>query len=106
MIRHAAITIASFALGLTACASAGKKFDTTHVSDIKKGTQTKNEILAWFGPAQSTTPVTQSEQGCVERWIYSYAHSVVGGSTVSEALIVDFDATGKVCDNAYSKTNQ
>jgi hypothetical protein len=85
------------------CATVGKKFDTTHVNDIQKGTQTKAEILGWFGPAQSTTQLAKSELGCTERWTYMYAHSAVGGSTVSEALVVDFDAAGKVCDNAYSK---
>ena len=85
------------------CATVGKKFDTTHVNDIQKGTQTKTDILGWFGPAQSTTQLASSQLGCTERWTYMYAHSVAGGSTVSEALIVDFDAAGKVCDNAYSK---
>jgi hypothetical protein len=90
------------ALTLTACATVGKKFDTTHVHEIQKGTQTKSEITAWFGPAHSSTQLTQSELGCVERWQWMHARSRPG-STKSQVLIVDFDSDGKVCDNAYSQ---
>lgn len=104
MKRPYTSALASIAFAsLCACASAGQKFDTTHVHDIQKGVQSKTEIQAWFGTAPTTSAVTQSELGCVERWIYTYAHSVAGASTTSEALIVDFDAKGKVCDSAYSK---
>ncbi len=94
--------ITLFAIAFTACATVGKKFDTSHVHEIQKGKQTKAEITAWFGPAHSTTQLTKSELGCVERWQWTHARSSMG-STTAEALLVDFDSDGKVCDNAYSK---
>lgn len=85
------------------CASAGQKFDTTHVNDIQKKVHDKTQITAWFGPPNSTAPIQGSAAGCVERWTYVYAHSTAGVSTKSESLVVDFDAAGKVCDHAYVK---
>jgi hypothetical protein len=96
----------SLALAL-GCATVGKKFDTTHVNDIQKGAHDKQQVTAWFGePNQITSPLQAHPAGCVERWQWTYAHSVAGGSTVSEVLIVDFDAAGKVCDNAFSQVKQ
>jgi hypothetical protein len=100
MIRR--FTLVSF-IAFAACATVGKKFDTTHVHDVQKGVQSKAEIQAWFGPAGTTSMIAKSDLGCTERWMWQYAHSVAGGSTTSEALVVDFDAQGKVCDSAYSK---
>jgi outer membrane protein assembly factor BamE (lipoprotein component of BamABCDE complex) len=94
---------AACALG---CATVGKQFDTTHVNDIKKGEDDKAKIKGWFGEPHTTAPVTNSAAGCVERWQWTYAHSVAGGSTVADSLVVDFDKDGKVCDNAYSQVNQ
>jgi len=92
---------------LAACATVGRKFDTTHVNEIAKGIQDKQQMQQWFGPpTQTTSPLTGHPAGCVERWQWTYAHSVAGGRSVSEVLVVDFDAAGKVCDNAFSKINQ
>ena len=92
-------------LSLVSCASVGRQFDTTHVSDIQNGVQTKQEIRAWFGQPNQTQKVSNPSTGAVERWLYTYAHSTAGISTTSHSLVVDFDESGKVCDNAYSKTN-
>jgi hypothetical protein len=90
-----------------ACATVGKKFDTTHANDIRKGTHDKSQITDWFGPPhQTTSPLSGHPAGCVERWQWTYAHSVAGGSTVSDSLVVDFDSDGKVCDNAFSQIKQ
>ncbi|MCC6521536.1 MAG: hypothetical protein IT373_02640 [Polyangiaceae bacterium] len=98
------VLAASFALG---CATVGKQFDTTHAGDVQKGTHDKAQMTAWFGePHQKTSPLTGHPAGCVERWQWTYAHSVAGGSTVSDVLIVDFDGAGKVCDNAFSQVRQ
>ncbi|MGE0711047.1 MAG: outer membrane protein assembly factor BamE [Planctomycetota bacterium] len=97
---------ASLAL-MGGCASVGREFDTTHVNDIKNGVTTKPQIRGWFGePHQVTKPLQGSPVGAVERWNYTYAHSVAGASTQSEALVVDFDPKDVVVDHAYSKTNQ
>ena len=91
---------------LAACATVGTKFDTTHVNDIKKGEQDKAVMAAWFGQPHRTQALANQPTGCVERWQWTYAHSAVGAGTVSDALIVDFDSAGKVCDNAYSQVGR
>jgi outer membrane protein assembly factor BamE (lipoprotein component of BamABCDE complex) len=89
-------------LALVSCASAGRQFDTTHVYDIKKGTQDKDQIRAWFGEPYRVQAVSGSPLRCVERWTYTHAFSSWGGTkTKTETLVVDFNKSGKVCDNAY-----
>ena len=98
----------SIALAFTACATAGKQFDRTHVNDVKKGAQTKAQIEDWFGkPYQVTAPLQGHPAGCVERWMYVHAYSSYGGTkTESASLVVDFDKNGKVCDHTYSQTDK
>ncbi len=95
--------IAVFALAaLTACASAGREFDRTHVNDIKIGVQDKSRIRAWFGEPYQRETISATSAGCVERWMYVYAFSTYAGAkTKSSSLVVDFDRNGKVCDHAY-----
>lgn len=89
-----------------ACASAGKSIDKTHMDEITNGVQSKAQIRQWFGePYTVKTGLTGHPSGCVERWTYEYAKAQgFGNVTYSEILVVDFDAEGKVCDHAYSKT--
>ncbi len=89
-----------------ACGSAGRQWDTTHANEVQRGVQTKADIQRWFGEPYQFQAVTGSPMGCVERWTYVYSHSVAGGSTVTDTLVVDFDANGTVCDNAYQHTEQ
>jgi outer membrane protein assembly factor BamE (lipoprotein component of BamABCDE complex) len=102
------LLMALMIMALAACATAGKQFDRTHVNDIKKGVQTKEQIRAWFGePYQVTKPLSGHPAGCVERWTYVHAYSSYGGArTESSSLIVDFDSNGKVCDHAFSETRK
>lgn len=102
------LLIAVTIVALIACATSGKQFDRTHVNDIKKGVQTKDQIRTWFGePYQVTKPLTGHPAGCVERWTFVHAYSSHGGlRTESSALIVDFDSNGVVCDHAYSETKK
>jgi hypothetical protein len=102
--------IAMFILGLSflaGCATVGKKWDTTHANDVQRGVQDKQQMIAWFGePTTRVSPLHNHPAGCVERWQWTYAHSVAGASTVSDVLVVDFDAAGKVCDNSYAQVRQ
>lgn len=102
------LLLALMIIAFVACATAGKQFDRTHINDIKKGVQTKEQIRAWFGePYQVTKPLTGHPAGCVERWTFVHAYSSYGGTrTESSALIVDFDKDGRVCDHAYSETGK
>jgi len=93
-------------LFVASCGSAGRQWDTTHANDVQRGVQTKVDIQGWFGEPYQFQAVTGSAVGCVERWTYVYSHSVAGGSTVTDTLIVDFDASGTVCDNAYQHMEQ
>ena len=87
-----------------ACAGAGQKWDTTHANDVTNGVHDKAQIQAWFGQPYQKTPITQHPLGCTERWTYTHAWSNWGGAqTNAEALVVDFDAKGIVCANAYVK---
>jgi hypothetical protein len=89
-------------IALTACATAGKQFDRTHIRDIKTGVQDKEQIRVWFGEPGQMQQVTGSPAGCIERWIYSHAYSSYGGmKTKAASLVVDFDRNAKVCDHAY-----
>ena len=88
------------------CATAGKKFDRTHVNDIQDKVQDKNQIRSWFGEPYRVQPIAGSPAGCVERWTYVHAYSSHGGAkTTSASLVVDFDKSEKVCDHAYVENN-
>jgi len=105
-MRLALIMLAVVVSFLVGCASVGKKWDTTHANEIVKGEHDKAQMITWFGEPHSTvSPLKDHPAGCVERWQWTYAHSG-GGSTISDALVVDFDKDGKVCDNAYAQTKQ
>lgn len=102
-----AVSISMLLLPL-ACASAGRKVDRTHLDDIQKGAQTKAEIRGWFGEPFTVQPgLAQHPSGCTERWTYEYAKARGFGTvTYQEILVIDFDADGRVCDHAFSKTGE
>ncbi|MBU0482755.1 MAG: hypothetical protein KKG47_16805 [Proteobacteria bacterium] len=93
-------------LTVAACATAGTRIDRTHIDQVSNGVQDKAQIRAWFGePYTIKTDLTGHPGGCVERWTFEYAKAQgFGKVTYSEILIVDFDAAGKVCDHAFSKS--
>jgi len=94
-------------LFLSACASSGRQFDRTHVTDIQKGVQSKEQIKGWFGTPNQVTALQGHPAGCVERWTYVHAYASYGGARAqSAALVVDFDRSGKVCDHAYTETQK
>lgn len=89
---------------LCACATSGRKFDRTHVGDVKTGVQNKDQIRAWFGKPVSMQTLASHPAGCTERWTYVHAYASWGGAkSTAAALIVDFDKAGMVCDHAYSE---
>lgn len=94
--------VAVLCLGLLACAGAGRQFDRTHVTDIRKGVQDEDQIRAWFGSPVRVEALSGHPAGCAKRWTYVHAFSSYGGAkTSSKSLVVDFDADGLVCDHAY-----
>src|SRR5438094_114577 len=90
------------ALFAAGCAHTGRKFSSEHVGDIENGVQSKKEIKAWFGKPLQTTMLTDSPAGCVERWNYRAGY-VSAVTNMVKVLLVDFDASGKVCDHGYSE---
>jgi hypothetical protein len=90
-------------LVLFACASTGRNFDETKMSNIKNGQTTRAQIDQWFGPPTSNAVLTGTINGAVRRYTYTYAYSSYGGlRTTSKALVVDFNDKDIVVDNAYS----
>jgi outer membrane protein assembly factor BamE (lipoprotein component of BamABCDE complex) len=94
-----------FLILVAGCATVGRQFDTTHVHDVQSG-QSKEQISTWFGGPTQTTTFAANAKGCVERWTFTHAHAVAGGSQKAQVLVVDFDPKGNVCDTAYSEVNQ
>ena len=89
-------------LALAGCASAGRDFDTTHANEIRTAEHDKAQISSWFGEPRAITTFEKNAKGCVERWLWSYGAASVGSAARAKALIVDFDADGRVCDHAFS----
>ena len=99
-------SIAFLVLFLAACATSGTQFDTTHAHDVRVG-QRRSEIVAWFGQPGQRATFSPNAKGCVERWTYVYAKARAGGRVVdAQALLVDFDPAGAVCDTAYSEQHK
>ena len=88
-----------------ACATVGKPFDTTHVNDIRKGESDMAQIRAWFGEPHSKVTFAQNDAGCVERWQWTHGKGSAFNAK-GEALVIDFDSAGKVCDHAFSTAVQ
>ena len=90
-------------LFFAACASSGRNFDGSKVTNIKNGQTTKAEIEQWFGKPGSVAGLTGTTNGAVQRYTYSYGRSTHGGAnTTAKALVVDFNDKDIVVDNAYS----
>lgn len=98
------VLLAVSTMSPVSCATVGRDFDTTHVSDVETGSTDKAQVREWFGEPTQTVTLTDQATGGVERWVYSYAYSSWGGmSTTGKAFVVDFDENGTVVDHAYSQ---
>ena len=105
------LLLASVAL-VCSCASVGKNFDSTKVSQIIKGQTTEAELVKMFGPPSQRA--INSESGTALTWLYSEARvkgesfipiagAFVGGATSrTKTLIVSLDRAGKVSSYTYS----
>lgn len=91
-------------LFVAACASSGRSFDSTKVSQIQKGTTTRAEIESWFGPPQQRQTLSAMPNGATLRYVYAWGHASWGGAkSTGKSLVVDFDAKDVVADHAYSE---
>jgi outer membrane protein assembly factor BamE (lipoprotein component of BamABCDE complex) len=98
--------ITSTAILITACASAGKRFDEEKFDSIKEGISTKAQVQDILGKPNSTLRGTADDKGCgSEQWIYSRAFMVAffGGS--AKELVVKYDQAGKVCNKTLKETS-
>ncbi len=86
----------------------GHDIKKAHVNSIVKGQTTDKEILKMFGPP---TKVRDTDEG--QEFYYEHTTSggpqlnlviSVGGSSMTETLLVWFDNKGIVTDYAYKKT--
>lgn len=93
-------------LGLSLAACAGRNFETTHVSELKKGVQDKATVTEWFGkPYSIVSPLIDNKDGCVESWNYTYVTGgFYGAGAEQKSLTILFDKDGKVCGHQMSQT--
>ena len=100
--RPARLVALAACLSMLACAGAGRRFDSTHVTDIQKAVQDKEQIRAWFGEPVQVQSLSDHPDGCTERWTSVHAFASYGGTrTESKSLVVDSEPKGLVCDHAY-----
>ena len=94
------IPVFIMSLLLIACAtSSGKKFDESHVSQIKKGETTQDQILGWFGE-----PNSSGIQEGKTYWQYSHVKTSDFGSASIKALTIFFDEKKIVTDYSYGES--
>ena len=86
------------------CATSGRDFDSTRVSQIEKGKTTRAEIDQWFGAPAARNTITGDPGGTVLRYTYVYAKATwAGASSQGKSLVVDFDGKDVVTDVGYSE---
>ena len=101
-------------LTMVGCASTGKQFDDSKISQIRKGETTESELIQLFGPPRSrTTVITDSRANTVLTWMYSEAtldgkvfipivgHMMSGHEGKAKHLRVVLNSDGKVNTFAY-----
>lgn len=94
-------------LAVAACARSGRDFNRTNVNNIQNGVHDKAQITAWFGKPYQVTRSSNHPKGCNEMWTYQSGRATHAGARSSgAALVVMFDNSGKVCENAYSEVNR
>jgi outer membrane protein assembly factor BamE (lipoprotein component of BamABCDE complex) len=100
------VLLASTSALLTACATAGKRFDEEKFDSIKEGISTKAQVQDILGKPNSTLRGTPDDKGCGgEQWVYmrAYAVMIFGGS--AKKLTVKYDQSGKVCNRTLEETS-
>ena len=83
----------AFAWAAAGCASAS--FDAGRARTIAVG-QSREQVRAVMGQPDHMTKTLEHPKSCAERWTY--------GEAPREALLVDFDGQGRVCDVAFTPT--
>lgn len=83
-------------LGLMACSSNGRDYDTTHLTDIQNDVTTKAQAREWFGD-----PFKIGQRDNLEMWTYQF-DGKSGGKDESKDLILMFDDNGIVKAYRYS----
>jgi hypothetical protein len=90
--------VLSLATGLCGCLSfsSGRKFDTVHVSDIRRCVTTEENLVAWFGQ-----PIRRGNADGLPTLRWSYVSSANAGSEW-QSLVVVVDRSGKVVHFAFN----
>jgi hypothetical protein len=109
--RLSLAVLTGFFILAVGCASSGTNYDSTKVSDIKKGVTTEAQLVQMFGDPEQTT--TNSEGDTILMWRYNEARanaasfvpgwSIFGGGTntsnkmlrvtLKSGIVSDFSAT-------------
>jgi len=78
-------------IGLAACGSTGRDYDTTHLTDIQNNVTTKENIRQWFGE-----PYQTGRRDNMEMWTYQFDGYNSLGKDESKDLVLMFDDSGVV----------
>ena len=89
-MRRGAVLLAC--ASMTACTTYAT-FDAGRARAIAVG-QSQEQVRASMGGPEHMMKTLEHPKRCVERWLY--------GDTRREALLVDFDDQGRVCDVGFS----
>ncbi len=87
------ISLATLILAIffSGCGTAGKNFDESLYSNVVKGTTTREEIQAMFGP-----PFKKGIQNGYAVWTYEYNYVNSFGSDIIKDMIIVFEKNGVV----------
>lgn len=96
------------ASGLVACSSTmGRKFDTAHVSDIRKGVTTKQEVIRLFGSPTSTQRIADGRELLTYYYLKGKVKGIFSYKTESESQTLQVTIRdGIVSDFSYAEGNQ
>ena len=84
------------AMLIAGCVSAGRDFDTSKVSQIKKGETTEADLTGWFG--KPTNRSVTSEGRTILNWAHYKSHLSPTGNVQSKTLTVMLGSDGKVAN--------
>jgi hypothetical protein len=90
-----------FVCGLLLCAcgaSMGRKFDATHVNDIRQCVTTERDLLAWFGE-----PYERGNENGFPSLLWGYAHATITSSD-RQMLVVYLNRSGQVVRFQFNPT--
>lgn len=91
---------AALVLSAAGCATVGRDFPTAHVTDIRIGQTTQEQVKAMFG-----SPWRVGVEDGQATWTYGRYYYSASGQKQAKDLVVRFDKQGVVSSYSYSTTD-